>query len=154
MKLNVVDIQVNERSMPRGRTAQRDMRAFHAAPRIYVSVQGENILENLDRRLARPSKLYAEAVPQALAALGLTPGSYKASWSQYAGCKCPCSPGFIVKAKPGGYVPFTPKDVWVTVTGSNAAVDPKKPTRGLAARPGKPSNTEELIALLEQNAAQ
>jgi hypothetical protein len=146
MQLQIDSIEVNERREPK-RWSRRDWRSYEAVPRIYVHVKGENMLENLDRRMARPSKLYAEAVPDALAALGLDPATHRAAWSQTAGCACGCSPGFVVKRKEGGSVDVR-KDVWVTVTGSNAAVDPNKPTRGLLPL-AKPSNTEQLIAYVE-----
>jgi hypothetical protein len=58
----------------------------------------------------------------------------KLSWSQYAGCSCPCSPGFvlnhqnIVDDKGNGFRYF---DLWLTLE-SAPSVDETKPARVLA----------------------
>ena len=65
--------------------------------RIYVHPQGETLMENLYNRKARPHSIYRkEVLPKLFTQLGWTP-STKVKWSQYAGCSCPCSPGFIVE---------------------------------------------------------
>jgi hypothetical protein len=145
-QMKILKVEVHQRRQPKYHD-RRDVTRYNAAPRIYVSIEGENILDNLQNRTSRPSRLYAEAVAPALAALGLA-DTCKGSWSQYAGCTCPCSPGFVVKAKPGNYVSHMPKDVWVTVTGDDAAVDPKKPIRNIFGTSQKPTNTAELISSL------
>lgn len=70
---------------------------------IYVWIEGENVLENLQNRRSRPSKAYKKFVLP----LGLKEAGYsdeaakeiikKAYWSQRAGCSCGCSPGFLTK---------------------------------------------------------
>lgn len=84
-------------------------------PRIYVSPDGETVMENFtEGRHTRPYTLYKqEVLPQLFRVLGLDSQfpTVKVGWSQKAGCTmCPCSPGFIVK---DGNVPF---DIHVTVT--------------------------------------
>lgn len=69
--------------------------------RLYVWPENESVLENLVvGRFTRPVKLLRAALPAILEATGL-PAKTKARWSQYAGCSCPCSPGFVLDAKPG-----------------------------------------------------
>jgi len=65
--------------------------------RIYVWPTGEGIMENLANRRARPHSVYRkEVLPKLFSQLGWDAGT-KVKWSQYAGCSCPCSPGFIVE---------------------------------------------------------
>jgi hypothetical protein len=80
----------------------------HRAARVYVWPKGESLMDNLQNRRSRPYNEYRKQVlPAVLAALGL-PNSTRVKWSQYAGCSCPCSPGFIVEGVRG-------KEVHVTV---------------------------------------
>ena len=67
---------------------------YGVAPRLYVDIKDESIFEHVVNRKRRPYNIYKTAIwgselPQVLN-LG------KLSWSQYAGCSCPCSPGFIL----------------------------------------------------------
>ena len=76
--------------------------------RIYVWPQGESIMQNLMNRKRREHTVYKkEVIPGVLEAMGL-PADTKVRWSQYAGCSCPCSPGFIVDGD-------SRRDVHVTV---------------------------------------
>lgn len=54
--------------------------------------------------------------PFALAEAGLDPFT-KVSWSRYAGCSCPCSPGFIVQGGITAKKGTTPADIWIEVAG-------------------------------------
>jgi hypothetical protein len=94
-------------------------RSYNAKPRLYVFVEGENILENLAFRTNRPSKLYRTILKEAFRRLGL-PETTKAYWSQKAGCSCGCSPGFILEGSGAG-----PKDFFVTVTSPADITDAK-----------------------------
>lgn len=77
-------------------------RDYNKAPRVYVWPEGETILDNLANRKTRPYNEFRKLVEQpALAALGLNSTTHKLAWSQYAGCSCPCSPGFVVKSRAG-----------------------------------------------------
>lgn len=67
--------------------------------RVYVWPEGENILDNLQRRRSRPYEDYRPVVLSVLAERGITPT--RLEWSQLAGCACGCSPGFIVKTAEG-----------------------------------------------------
>ena len=64
--------------------------------RLYIHHTGETLLENLFDRRRRPYNLYKKiVVPAVIAefkAKGITVDGF--AWSQYAGCSCPCSPGF------------------------------------------------------------
>ena len=76
--------------------------------RIYVFPKGETVLANLENRHQRPYNVYRkEVIPAVLEHLG-TPDA-KVSWSQRAGCSCPCSPGFVIKEGDWG------REVFVTV---------------------------------------
>lgn len=80
-----------------------------------------NVLEDLENRGRRPHQVYRPLVLEALAQIGLT--DIKLNWSQYAGCSCPCSPGFILTGdRPCGI------DIWVTLPGV-PTVDESKPGR-------------------------
>jgi hypothetical protein len=64
-------------------------------PRVFVYPEGETILENLFARRQRPYSVYRrEILPEVWDQLGVS--NAKVRWSQYAGCTCPCSPGFVV----------------------------------------------------------
>jgi hypothetical protein len=86
-----------------------DSKARWKPSRVYIFPQGESLLDNLQNRKSRPYNEYRKQVmPAVIKALGLPAGT-KVKWSQYAGCSCPCSPGFIVEGVVG-------KTVYVDVT--------------------------------------
>lgn len=102
-------------------------RSYDAKPRLYVWVDGENMLENFAYRENRPSKLYRKFLPEIFATLGL-PADTKATWSQKAGCGCGCSPGFILDIAPlkrRNLTDRTPRrmDFHATLVGEEAKVD-------------------------------
>ena len=69
---------------------------WNGKSRVYIFPKGENLVENLINRRTRPYTEYRKQVmPDVLEAMGL-PRDTKVKWSRYAGCSCPCSPGFIV----------------------------------------------------------
>ena len=78
-------------------------------PRVFVWGADESVLENMANRRHRPYSVWRkEILPEVWERLGLT--NVKVRWSQYAGCTCPCSPGFIVTSGYGG------QDLHVSVT--------------------------------------
>lgn len=84
-------------------------RAFSSKSRIYVWPQGETLIENLENRRTRPKTYYRkEVLPKVFEMLNM-PSDTKVRWSQYAGCKCPCSPGFIIES--GDFS----RDIFVTI---------------------------------------
>jgi hypothetical protein len=94
-----------------GSSSKPNAASFYHRPRIYVTPEGETVMENFrEGRHTRPYNQYKqEVLPQLFRKLGLE--GVKVGWSKKAGCTmCPCSPGFIVKE---GNVPF---DIHVTVT--------------------------------------
>lgn len=106
--LNIKSITLRPKS---GSSVKRNANQFYHRPRIYISPDGETVMENFrEGRHTRPYTQYKqEILPLLFRLLGLT--GVKVSWSKKAGCTmCPCSPGFIVK---DGNVPY---DIWVTVT--------------------------------------
>ncbi len=63
--------------------------------KIYIFPR-ETLIENLQARSMRPHSLYRkQVIPVVLKKMNL-PADTKVKWSQFAGCKCGCSPGFIV----------------------------------------------------------
>lgn len=97
-----VQVDVDGTSVPcevqlQPRTWRKNLswREYSSAPRIYVGIEGETILENLANRRNRDYTTYRKIVQQATKQVGFK--SLKMGWSQYAGCSCPCSPGFKVK---------------------------------------------------------
>lgn len=78
----------------RQRTPNTKYREFTKAPRVYVSLNNETFIENLINRRNRPSKEYRAVAKSTLKEQGIT--VKKMRWSQFAGCTCPCSPGFIL----------------------------------------------------------
>lgn len=75
--------------------------------RVFIDFKGENILDNLNNRTARPYTTLRPIVIQALKDKGIE--FEKIRWSQKAGCRmCPCSPGFIIEGHYG-------KDFWLEV---------------------------------------
>jgi len=70
------------------------------ASRIYIWPNGETIIQNLINRRQRPYTQYRrEVLPKLFSQLGWSPDT-RVRWSSYAGCSCPCSPGFIVTDGP------------------------------------------------------
>jgi hypothetical protein len=104
---------------------------YFKAPRMYVSVADETILDNLANRKRRPYNVYKTLIHSSdlKNVLDLS----KLSWSQSAGCSCPCSPGFVLNHQTltidGDTV--TRFDVWVTLENA-PSVDETKPARVLA----------------------
>lgn len=77
--------------------------------RVYIFIKNENIMENLENRRNRPCDQYRkEVMPGVLKEMGL-PDNTKFSWKQDAGCRCGCSPGFIIDKVYG-------KEVFVDIT--------------------------------------
>ena len=82
-------------------TVRHDNQSRSAKARIYFWPGKETVMENLVNRRSRPYNEFRKLMPQVFAKLrdegvlsaDVTP---KVRWSQYAGCSCPCSPGFIV----------------------------------------------------------
>jgi hypothetical protein len=69
-------------------------RSFNKMPRVYCTPTNETVVENFFNRHNRPAKEYKKVAIDALKTLGIQ--ATKMRWSQYAGCTCPCSPGFIL----------------------------------------------------------
>jgi hypothetical protein len=84
--MKVVKVTTGEYGRPRSRVL------------LFINLQNETILESIQNRNRRPYEVYRkEVLPQVMT--GKLKG-VKASWSQYAGCSCGCSPGFILNINP------------------------------------------------------
>ena len=83
---------------------RRSGEPFASKPKIYIFIENETILENLENRHNRPATVYKkEILPQVMEKLkNSNPDIYnkfknsKIGWRQNCGCSCPCSPGFVV----------------------------------------------------------
>lgn len=82
---------------------------------LHFFLEGENILENLKNRRCRPYTTYRTLFSEIEKRLGLKE-HIQASWSQYAGCKCGCSPAFIIKN--AHELGLYRKCIYVTITNS------------------------------------
>lgn len=118
MKITHIDPRVTK--MTYGRVSKRDAgeSGYGDRPakkaRIYVSPKGETVLENvLGGRYTRPHQAYRALVLPLIREL--YGQDIKLTWSQRAGCSCPCSPGFIA-SRPiivkGGVI----EDIWIDVS--------------------------------------
>ena len=73
-----------------------NVREYNKKTRIYIWLEDESIMDNFINRHSRPYTMYRKQIlPKVFKELGW-PLDTKVKWSQYAGCTCPCSPGFII----------------------------------------------------------
>ena len=90
MTLQIKNLDIRKREF------NSSWRDYSKQTRIFVWPEGESIMDNLANRRQRPHTTYKkEVIPAVLKAMDL-PADTKVRWSQYAGCSCPCSPGFII----------------------------------------------------------
>lgn len=75
--------------------------------KVYFHIEDESVVENVMNRHNRDYTKYRKLLPEVFKQLNITE-NIKANWSQYAGCKCPCSPGFVLQNH-WGY------DIFVTI---------------------------------------
>lgn len=79
------------------RLSRRDR---YKKPRMYVwPDENFNVLESLQNRTRRPYDAWRKAVKALVAETGAPLDLTGMRWSQYAGCSCPCSPGFVLKSQ-------------------------------------------------------
>jgi hypothetical protein len=88
-RLGGATITLRERTWGRHTTS----REYFAAPRLYVDVD-DSLIDNLANRTRRPYNDYKTIIWGSMLDQVFDLG--KLQWSQYAGCSCPCSPGFIL----------------------------------------------------------
>lgn len=67
--------------------------------RVYLFPKKETGWDNFNNRRNRDRSLWRKITLQVMEKMGYT--NIKMVFSQYAGCNCPCSPGFIVDNKNG-----------------------------------------------------
>ena len=141
VKVEGAELEFIERRKPTWRYADRwytqsdwnrEWREYNEAPRMYVAVSDESIIENLENRRRRPFNVYKTMIAESGISGVLSLETLR--WSQHAGCKmCPCSPGFVIP-KQGiqiGQTKFEHFDVWVTLKGA-PSVDERKAPRVIA----------------------
>jgi len=81
-------------SKPTANPQSQDGKRRFKKSRLYIFTKGETILDDLANRRSRPHQMYKSLLPQIFQALDLPVKPVR--WSQYCGCTCPCSPGFII----------------------------------------------------------
>lgn len=98
--------------------------------RLYFFPRGESVMDNLRNRRGRPYNDWRTLIPAVLAKLSKVGGDVepfmkpdKVSWSQRAGCSCPCSPGFIVIGPC-----FKDFDIYVDIADESYVEPVKEPT--------------------------
>jgi hypothetical protein len=74
----------------------REFRSYIAKPRVYICIDSENIIQNIEQRRQRPVAEFRKLMPEILKQAGLEDVKFR--WSQTAGCSCGCSPGFILES--------------------------------------------------------
>ena len=73
---------------------------------MYIFHDNEDIVDDFFNRHNRPSAQYRkEILPTVRKALQMS-DTIKFAWSQKAGCKCPCSPGFLITDPEYKYTDF------------------------------------------------
>lgn len=80
--------------------------------KAYFFIENETLMENLENRRNRPYNEYRKMLPGVFKEAGFTEeqvAGVKARWSQYAGCPCGCSPGFILEGLGRGF------NIYVTI---------------------------------------
>lgn len=125
-------------SSPRGtiRVVARKVgaRRRQTKPRMYVGADETfNVLEDLENRRRRPHSVWRKAVRELFAESGIPFDLSVMGWTQFAGCACGCSPGFVIERQTvaeHGIAPWTAFDVYVTLKGV-PTVDETKPAREL-----------------------
>lgn len=93
MTTNESEARMNVQITRISKNVNRQWRDRDKKTRVYVWPDGESVFENLLDRHDRPVQLFRQVTREALEALGYE--GVRLSWSQRAGCSCPCSPGFI-----------------------------------------------------------
>lgn len=74
---------------------QRSWSDKSSAPRLYVwGGEDFSVLEDLQNRTRRPYNIFKKILRASDISKHIDIS--KLSWSQYAGCSCPCSPGFVL----------------------------------------------------------
>lgn len=110
--MQIKEIKINRYARRRGEKKQ-------SCPKMYIFIESESIMENLQNRRTRPYNEYKKTIiPKVLESISKTdPDLFgrikdlKWGWDRYCGCSmCPCSPGFIGE---GGYYEST--DIYVTI---------------------------------------
>ena len=90
----------------------RQKEKLTAKPRIYFWDTGAGNLGEMFMQRYTPKQVFTPHLDDVLMPLGmrvsdgpLAPGQrgVKVRWSQFAGCSCPCSPGFVVDNSSYGY---------------------------------------------------
>ncbi len=79
-------------------------------PRVYFHLASESVLDNLFERHSRPYNEYRKLLPEVLKTIGANPNHLSWKYSQKAGCRCGCSPGFIID---GWDKAISAKDIFV-----------------------------------------
>ena len=110
--MQIKEIKIKRYSSRQGEKKQ-------SSPKMYIFIENESVMENLQNRRTRPYNEYKKLIiPKVMESISKThPDLFerirdiKWGWDRYCGCSmCPCSPGFIGE---GAYYEST--DIYVTI---------------------------------------
>lgn len=111
-----------------GRRWDGSSRDYNKAPRMYVSAGGAfDVLEDLTNRTRRPHVAWKKIIKPLIEAYIPQLDVSKMVWDQYAGCTCPCSPGFILKNTGRISDDIVHYDVWVKLSAAPNVDETKAP---------------------------
>ncbi len=120
--------------VPRPFNNDTRLATWRTPARIYIWVEGESLLQNLENRTVRPYTVYRNEVIPQLVGRGILKDEDRVRWSQKAGCAmCPCSPGFILSRMYRDEKGM-PSDIHVTVVGNDAAIAEGETPRDILGR--------------------
>lgn len=103
MGFNIQKVEIRNTNLMSRRGERNSM-----APKMYIFIKDESLIDNLMNRRDRPYNEYKKhIIPKVMKVIQTQdPALYdklkdsKWSWDKYNGCTmCPCSPGFVVKGK-------------------------------------------------------
>jgi len=111
-KIKVLEVEVHNMQWDELRRHRGAKKA-----RMYFFCKGENLIENLLGRHFRPKVLFRQVFDEVFTKAGIEK-PVRITWSQYAGCRCPCSPGFILNG-------IYNKNIYVTYEGEKVIEEVK-----------------------------
>lgn len=104
-----IKLKIQEREWRKNRGGRRrDADKVTGKTVVYLDFKGETILDNVANRTSRPHQEVKPRIEAKLKKAGIDTTGMR--WNQYAGCSCPCSPGFVLPKDRG-------KDIWAVITG-------------------------------------
>ena len=110
-RIKVIGLTVRRRTWDDAWRSNTDRDSPLGKGRLFVFPVGETFIENLQNRHDQPSSVYRKEVLPIVARKIMHMIPIQGHWSQMAGCKCPCSPGFVLQEKC-----FQGVDIYVSIS--------------------------------------